>query len=262
MYTMGVDVGSASSKVVILEDGIRVVTEKVVQLGTGSSGPQRVLEEALEASGLRMEDMARVVATGYGRFSFEGADRQVSEISCHAKGIYHLVPSARTIIDIGGQDAKAIKLDERGGVVQFFMNDKCAAGTGRFIDVMARVLEVTTGEMQDYDAKATEPAPISSTCTVFAESEVISQLSQGTSKENIIAGVHASVAVKACGLAYRGGVTPDVVMSGGVAQNAGVVRAISKELKQQVIVAPHPQVAGALGAALYAYEDALKAISS
>ena len=260
MYTTGVDVGSASSKVVILEDGIRVVTEKVVQLGTGSSGPQRVLEEALEASGLRMEDMARVVATGYGRFSFEGADRQVSEISCHAKGIYHLVPSARTIIDIGGQDAKAIKLDERGGVVQFFMNDKCAAGTGRFIDVMARVLEVTTGEMQDYDAKATEPAPISSTCTVFAESEVISQLSQGTSKEIIIAGVHASVAVKACGLAHRGGVTPDVVMSGGVAQNAGVVRAISKELKQQVIVAPHPQVAGALGAALYAYEDALKAM--
>ena len=207
-----------------------------------------------------MEDMARVVATGYGRFSFEGADRQVSEISCHAKGIYHLVPSARTIIDIGGQDAKAIKLDERGGVVQFFMNDKCAAGTGRFIDVMARVLEVTTGEMQEYDAKATEPAPISSTCTVFAESEVISQLSQGTSKENIIAGVHASVAVKACGLAHRGGVTPDVVMSGGVAQNAGVVRAISKELKQQVIVAPHPQLAGALGAALYAYEDALKAM--
>ncbi len=260
MYTMGVDVGSASSKVVILEDGIRVVTEKVVQLGTGSSGPQRVLDEALEASGLRMEDMTKVVATGYGRFSFEQADRQVSEISCHAKGIYHLVPSARTIIDIGGQDAKAIKLDERGGVIQFFMNDKCAAGTGRFIDVMARVLEVTTAEMQDYDAKATEPAPISSTCTVFAESEVISQLSQGTSKENIIAGVHASVAVKACGLAHRGGVTPDVVMSGGVAQNAGVVRAISKELKQPVIVAPHPQVAGALGAALYAYEDALKAM--
>lgn len=258
MYTMGVDVGSASSKVVILEDGIRVVVEKVVQLGTGSSGPQRVLEEALSESGLRIEDMAKIVATGYGRFSFEQADRQVSEISCHAKGIYHLVPSARTIIDIGGQDAKAIKLDERGGVSQFFMNDKCAAGTGRFIDVMARVLEVTISEMQDYDAKATEAAPISSTCTVFAESEVISQPSQGTAKENIIAGVHASVAVKACGLAHRGGVTPDVVMSGGVAQNAGVVRAISKELKQEVIVAPHPQVAGALGAALFAYEDALK----
>ncbi len=140
------------------------------------------------------------------------------------------------------------------------MNDKCAAGTGRFIDVMARVLEVTITEMQDYDAKATEAAPISSTCTVFAESEVISQLSQGTSKENIIAGVHQSVAVKACGLAFRGGITPDVVMSGGVAQNAGVVRAISRELKQPVIVAPNSQVAGALGAALYAYEDALKAM--
>ncbi len=258
MYTMGVDVGSASSKVVILEDGIRVVVQKAVQLGTGSSGPQRVLEEALTESGLKMEDMTRVVATGYGRFSFEQADRQVSEISCHAKGIHHLVPSARTIIDIGGQDAKAIKLDERGGVSQFFMNDKCAAGTGRFIDVMARVLEVTIFEMQDYDAKATAVAPISSTCTVFAESEVISQLSQNTPKENIIAGVHASVAVKACGLAQRGGVIPDVVMSGGVAQNQGVVRAISKELKQNVIVALNPQVAGALGAALFAYEDALK----
>lgn len=261
MYTMGVDVGSASSKVVILEDGIRVVVQKVVQLGTGSSGPQRVLEEAFAESGLRMEDMTRVVATGYGRFSFEQADRQVSEISCHAKGIHHLVPSARTIIDIGGQDAKAIKLDEKGGVSQFFMNDKCAAGTGRFIDVMARVLEVTISEMQDYDAKATGIAPISSVCTVFAESEVISQLSQNTPKENIIAGVHASVAVKACGLAHRGGVVPDVVMSGGVAQNAGVVRAISRELKQPVIVAPNPQVAGALGAALYAYEDAVKAMN-
>lgn len=261
MYTMGVDVGSASSKVVILEDGIRVVVQKVVQLGTGSSGPQRVLEEAFAESGLRMEDMTRVVATGYGRFSFEQADRQVSEISCHAKGIHHLVPSARTIIDIGGQDAKAIKLDEKGGVSQFFMNDKCAAGTGRFIDVMARVLEVTISEMQDYDAKATGIAPISSVCTVFAESEVISQLSQNTPKENIIAGVHASVAVKACGLAHRGGVTPDVVMSGGVAQNAGVVRAISRELKQPVTVAPNPQVAGALGAALYAYEDAVKAMN-
>lgn len=260
MYTMGVDVGSASSKVVILEDGDRVVTSKVVQLGTGSTGPQKVLEEALAESGLKMEDMAKVVATGYGRFSFEQADRQVSEISCHAKGVYHLIPTARTIIDIGGQDAKAIKLDEKGGVSQFFMNDKCAAGTGRFIDVMARVLEVTITEMQDYDAKATEAAPISSTCTVFAESEVISQLSQGTSKENIIAGVHQSVAVKACGLAFRGGITPDVVMSGGVAQNAGVVRAISRELKQPVIVAPNSQVAGALGAALYAYEDALKAM--
>lgn len=256
MYTMGVDVGSASSKVVILEDGSRIVAAEVVQVGTGTSGPQRVLEAAYEKTGLKLEDMDKVVATGYGRFSFSEADKQISEISCHAKGIYHLVPTARTIIDIGGQDAKAIRLDNKGGVRQFFMNDKCAAGTGRFLDVMARVLEIKLEEMEDYDSRATEPASISSTCTVFAESEVISQLSKGVAKENIIAGVHQSVASKACGLVYRGGVEEDIVMGGGVAKNAGVVRAISKELKKSVIVAPNPQTTGALGAALFAYEEA------
>lgn len=256
MYTMGIDVGSASSKVVILEDGEHIITADVVQVGTGTTGPKRVLEEALENSGLTMKDMEKIVATGYGRFAFEEADKQISEISCHAKGIFHLVPTARTIIDIGGQDAKAIRLDSRGGVKQFFMNDKCAAGTGRFLDVMARVLEITLDEMAEYDSRATEAANISSTCTVFAESEVISQLSKGVSKENIIAGVHQSVASKACGLAYRGGLEEDIVMAGGVAKNEGVVRAISKELKKPVIVAPNPQTTGALGAALFAYEEA------
>ena len=258
MYTMGVDVGSASSKVVILEDGIRVVTEKVVQLGTGSSGPQRVLEEALEASGLRMEDMARVVATGYGRFSFEGADRQVSEISCHAKGIYHLVPSARTIIDIGGQDAKAIKLDERGGVVQFFMNDKCAAGTGRFLDVMARVLEVRVEDLGDLGAQSKKHVGISSTCTVFAESEVISQLSMGTDKCDIINGIHHSVAGRVAGLAHRIGVVKDLVMTGGVAQNRGVVSALEEELGCPILTSPLTQYNGALGAALFAWQAATR----
>ena len=246
MYTMGVDVGSASSKVVILEDGERIVAAEVVQVGTGSSGPQRALEQAYEKSGLKREDITKLVATGYGRFAFEDADKQISEISCHAKGIFHLVPTARTIIDIGGQDAKAIRLDNRGNVKQFFMNDKCAAGTGRFLDVMARVLETE------------QAASISSTCTVFAESEVISQLSKGVDKNSIIKGVHQSVASKACGLAYRGGLEDDVVMTGGVAKNAGVVRAIARELKKEVIVAPNPQTTGALGAALFAYEEAKK----
>lgn len=258
MYTMGIDVGSASSKVVILEDGKDIVAAEVVQVGTGSTGPQRALDSALSKSGLTLEDMTKIVATGYGRFALEEAHKQFSEISCHAKGIFFLVPTARTIIDIGGQDAKAIKLDNRGGVKQFFMNDKCAAGTGRFLDVMSRVLEVELSEMAEYDSRATDPATVSSTCTVFAESEVISQLSKGVAKENIIAGVHQSVASKACGLAYRGGVEDDVVMCGGVAQNAGVVRAISRELKRPVIVAPNPQITGALGAALFAYEEAKK----
>lgn len=256
MYTLGIDVGSASSKVVILEDGKRIVASEVVQFGTGSSGPARALEAIFKASGLTMDDMTKKVATGYGRFAFEQADKQVSEISCHAKGIFFLIPEARTIIDIGGQDAKAIRLDKRGGVSQFFMNDKCAAGTGRFLDVMARVLETTLDEMADYDSRATEAASISSTCTVFAESEVISQLSKGISKENIIAGVHESVASKACGLAYRAGLEDVIVMTGGVAKNEGVVRAISRELKRNVVVAPNPQTTGALGAALFAYEEA------
>ncbi|ABK61888.1 MULTISPECIES: acyl-CoA dehydratase activase [Clostridium] len=259
MFTMGIDIGSASSKVVILKDGSDIIAAEVIQVGTGSSGPKRALEAALSKSGLKMEDMDKIVATGYGRFAIEEADKQISEISCHAKGIFFLVPTARTIIDIGGQDAKAIKLDKNGGVKQFFMNDKCAAGTGRFLDVMSRVLEVELGDMAEYDSRATEPASISSTCTVFAESEVISQLSKGVAKENIIAGVHQSVASKACGLAYRCGLEEDVVMCGGVAQNAGVVRAIEKELKKPVIVAPTPQVTGAIGAALFAYEEAIKA---
>jgi len=258
MLTMGIDIGSASSKVVILEDGVKIVSAEVIQLGTGSSGPKKVLDQALTNAGLTLEDIDRVVATGYGRFNVEEADKQISEISCHAKGIAFLVPTARTIIDIGGQDAKAIKLDDKGNVKQFFMNDKCAAGTGRFLDVMARVLEVELSEMQEYDSKATEPATVSSTCTVFAESEVISQLSKGVDKANIIAGVHQSVASKACGLANRGGLEDDVVMCGGVARNAGVVRAITRQLNRPVIVAPNPQITGALGAAIFAYEQLMK----
>ncbi|AMJ40437.1 acyl-CoA dehydratase activase [Anaerotignum propionicum] len=258
MYTLGIDVGSASSKAVILKDGKDIVAAEVVQVGTGSSGPQRALDKAFEVSGLKKEDISYTVATGYGRFNFSDADKQISEISCHAKGIYFLVPTARTIIDIGGQDAKAIRLDDKGGIKQFFMNDKCAAGTGRFLEVMARVLETTLDEMAELDEQATDTAPISSTCTVFAESEVISQLSNGVSRNNIIKGVHLSVASRACGLAYRGGLEKDVVMTGGVAKNAGVVRAVAGVLKTDVIVAPNPQTTGALGAALYAYEAAQK----
>ena len=258
MYVLGLDVGSASSKVVILDDDKNIVSSSVVQVGTGSSGPSRALNEALGKVNLTLDDMKKIVATGYGRYSFERADKQISEISCHAKGIFHLVPTARTIIDIGGQDAKAIRLDDNGMVSQFFMNDKCAAGTGRFLDVMARLLEINITDMADYDSRATEVVNVSSTCTVFAESEVISHLSNNIPKENIIAGIHASVASKACGLAYRAGLADDIVMSGGVAQNAGVVRAISRELRRPVIVAPNPQIAGALGAALFAYDEAKK----
>ena len=257
MYTLGLDVGSASSKAVIMKNGQDIVASEVYQCGTGSSGPATVLKKIFEKTGLSMDDIEYMVATGYGRYSFEEADEQISEISCHAKGIRFLVPTARTLIDIGGQDAKAIKLDENGMISQFLMNDKCAAGTGRFLEVMARVLEIGVEDMQDYDARSTQVVNVSSSCTVFAESEVISCLSNNVPKEDIIAGIHAAVATKASGLAARVGVTDDVVMGGGVAQNAGVVRAIEKQLKHKVIVAPNPQITGAVGAALFAYQKAM-----
>ena len=165
--------------------------------------------------------MAFILATGYGRSNLPMADKQMSEITCHAKGVFFEEPTARTIIDIGGQDVKAIALTDQGTIRQFYMNDKCAAGTGRFLEVMSRVLEVGLDEMAGYHFRSQHPASVSSTCTVFAESEVISLLSQGVAKEDIIAGVHFSVAAKACALAQRVGVRESVVLTGGVGQNSG-----------------------------------------
>ena len=258
MYTMGIDVGSSSSKAVILRDGREVVAEAVVQAGTGSSGPGRVLGEVTARSGLTIRDMGFILATGYGRSALPMADKQMSEITCHAKGVFFEEPAARTIIDIGGQDVKAIALTEQGTIRQFYMNDKCAAGTGRFLEVMSRVLEVGLDEMAAYHFRSQRPAPVSSTCTVFAESEVISLLSQGVAKEDIIAGVHFSVAAKACALAQRVGVRDAVVLTGGVGQNSGVADAIQKELGQRILVARDPQLTGALGAALLAYEEQMR----
>lgn len=255
MLTLGIDIGSASSKAVILEDGKNIVKTLAVQAGTGTSGPGRVLSGLFEESDLSLEQMEYTVATGYGRFSVENANKQVSEITCHARGIFFLCPSGRTIIDIGGQDAKAISLDDNGNIVKFFMNDKCAAGTGRFLEVMSRVLETPLDEMGDEHFRAQQPAQVSSTCTVFAESEVISLLSRGIARENILYGVHESVGSKACALAHRAGVREDVIMCGGVARNRGVVDVISRILGKPVTVAPEPQLSGALGAALLAYHE-------
>ena len=254
-YTLGVDIGSSSSKALILENGVRPVSSAAVQVGTGTSGPSRVLKEVFRDTGLSWEDMAYTVATGYGRFSVDNEDKQVSEITCHTKGIASLFPAARTIIDIGGQDAKAIRLDEHGRILQFYMNDKCAAGTGRFLDVMSRVLEVPLEKMGEVHFQAGEWAAVSSTCTVFAESEVISQLAKGVDRKSIVAGVHKSVATKTCSLVRRcGELQQQIVMCGGVAQNAGVVDAMEQELGAPITVAPNPQLTGALGAALLAWE--------
>ena len=258
IYTLGIDIGSTASKCVMLRDGKEIVSKSLISVGAGTSGPQRAIAEVLESAGMTREQMAYVLATGYGRNSLEGiADHQMSELSCHAKGASFLFPDVHTVIDIGGQDVKVLQV-ENGVMTNFVMNDKCAAGTGRFLDVMARVLEVKVEELGDLAAKSTKDVAISSTCTVFAESEVISQLAMDTDKCDIINGIHHSVASRVAGLAHRVGVREKVVMTGGVAQNSGVVKALEEELGHKIHTSPLTQYNGALGAALFAYQRYLK----
>ena len=258
IYTLGIDIGSTASKCVMLRDGKEIVSKSLISVGAGTSGPQRAIAEVLENAGMTRDQMAYVLATGYGRNSLEGiADHQMSELSCHAKGASFLFPDVHTVIDIGGQDVKVLQV-ENGVMTNFVMNDKCAAGTGRFLDVMARVLEVKVEELGDLAAKSTKDVAISSTCTVFAESEVISQLAMDTDKCDIINGIHHSVAARVAGLAHRVGVREMVVMTGGVAQNSGVVKALEEELGHTIHTSPLTQYNGALGAALFAYQRYLK----
>ena len=258
IYTLGIDVGSTASKCIILKDGKDIISKSLIDVGAGTSGPARAIEAVLAGACMSKEEMTYTLATGYGRNSLEGiAQAQMSELSCHAKGAAFLFPDVRTVIDIGGQDAKVLHI-ENGAMVNFQMNDKCAAGTGRFMDVMARVLEVEVNDLGELGSQSTKRVAISSTCTVFAESEVISQLSMGTDKRDIINGIHHSVANRVVGLVHRIGVQDRVVMTGGVAQNKGIVAALEEGLGHEVCTSPLTQYVGALGAALFAYQKALK----
>lgn len=255
MYTMGLDIGSTASKGVILKDGKEIVATSVVASGTGTSGPEKVRIELMEKSSIKIEDIEKIVVTGYGRMNYKDADKQISELSCHAKGTNFLVEGVRTIIDIGGQDAKALVLDQSGILQNFVMNDKCAAGTGRFLDVMAKVLETEVSQLGKLSSKSTKEVSISSTCTVFAESEVISHLSAGEATEDIVAGIHNSIAKRVSSLAKRAGIKDKVVMVGGVARNEGVVEAMRNAIGMDIIVPENAQLTGALGAAIYAYNE-------
>lgn len=258
MLSMGIDIGSTTCKAIIMLNGSEIVSRAIVGLGTGTVGPKQVFEKALASGGLTRGEIDRILVTGYGRFTFNEADSQKAEMSCHAKGVHFLLPSVRTVIDIGGQDIKALRINEHGIMENFVMNDKCAAGTGRFLDVMARVLNVRTEELGPLSLDAQEEVSISNTCTVFAESEVISKLSANVRLPDLVAGIHTSVAKRVASLAYRCGIVPEVAMSGGVALNLGVVKALSRELKRKILVHEDCQLAGALGAALFAYQELLK----
>ncbi|MCM0759496.1 acyl-CoA dehydratase activase [Sporomusa sphaeroides DSM 2875] len=255
MFYMGIDIGSTASKAIILNEEKQIATQSIIPLGTGTAGPSRVVEAAYQQAGVRQADINFSVVTGYGRITYQGAEDQVSEITCHAKGVFYLNPSVRTIVDIGGQDIKVIKLNAQGIVTQFVMNDKCAAGTGRFLEVMARVLDIDVDNMGELSRQARSKVMISSTCTVFAESEVISRLSAGETIPDIIAGIHQSVARRIASLCLRVGLEKDVVLTGGVARNCGIVAAIEEELNTKIIIPTIPQFTGALGAALLAWQQ-------
>jgi len=249
----GIDVGSVSAKAVLLAAG-EVAAEATIPTGANSrQASERVLRLALERARGDLEEIAAVVATGYGRQAVQLAQRRVTEITCHARGACHLVADVGTLIDIGGQDSKVIRISGQGTVGDFVMNDRCAAGTGRFLEVMARALDVPLAQLGQL-SQAGRAAPISSMCTVFAESEVVSLVAEGVPVAEIVAGLHAAVAERIFGLVERLGLAPQVVMTGGVAYNTGVVRAIEERLNCPVVVPPAPHTVGALGAALIAAE--------
>ena len=258
IYTMGIDVGSTASKCVIMKDGQEIVAKSLVPVGTGTSGPARAIAEVLDNAKMTREQMDFVLATGYGRNSLDGlADLQMSELSCHAKGATYLFPDVHTVVDIGGQDVKVIEI-ENGMMKNFVMNDKCAAGTGRFLEVMANILRLDIDDLGAIAAESDTPAAISSTCTVFAESEVISQLANGVKRPDLVAGICQSVATRVASLARRAGIVERVCMSGGVARNEAVRRYMAQALDVEISYDPLAQYFGAIGAALYAWKQASK----
>ena len=252
MITVGIDVGSITAKAAVVMGG-NLISDKVISTGyNAQSAGAKIYETIIAELGLKASAVDKIIATGYGRNSVTFAHKTVTEITCHAVGAHFLNPTVRSIIDIGGQDSKAIALDENGGVKDFAMNDKCAAGTGRFLEVMARALEININDFGDVSLKAVAPAKISSLCTVFAESEVISLIARGEKRENIIAGIHESIASRVVAMAGRIGLSAPVMMTGGVAKNKGVVVALEKKTGYRIEVSEKAQVTGAIGAALIA----------
>ena len=252
MITCGIDVGSITTKAAVVKDG-EVIADKVVSTGYNARlAGENLFDAILQECGMDRDAMDRIISTGYGRNSLAFADKAVTEITCHAAGSFYLNPEVRSVIDIGGQDSKAIAVNDSGSPLNFVMNDKCAAGTGRFLEVMARALEVDLNNFGDFSLKAQQHSPISSLCTVFAESEVISLISNGEKRENIIAGIHDAIASRVVTMAKRVGFTPKIMMTGGVAKNAGVVRALEQKIGHKIEVSQKSQVTGAIGAAILA----------
>lgn len=261
MYFAGIDIGSTMTKVVLMAE-----SGSLLSAIKGPTGPEHrqlaneVMQQALEQASLQIDDISCIVATGYGRVNVPFADRQITELSCHARGVSSLFLNVRTAIDIGGQDAKCMKIDN-DRLTNFVMNDKCAAGTGRFLEVTAAALNIKLEDMGDISLKATKKIQISNLCTIFAQQEVVALLSRGEKLEDIVAGLHDALVSRVAALVRRLGVEPDLVLTGGVAKNSGMVRAMKKNLGCKIFVPEEPLLTGALGAAILARETYMKTVA-
>ena len=256
MICAGIDAGSRAIKAVLIDaDSLAVVASGTMDQGVQQDALARQLfEELLTGSGLGPEAVSRTVATGYARNTVSFADTTITEITCHACGVRRLVPDAMTVVDIGGQDSKLIRLNERGSVRDFVMNDRCAAGTGSFLEVVAGRLGLTLRELGELAGSSLKPAAISSMCVVFAETEILGLLAAGASVEDIVGGVQASIAMRISAMAGRSVGLP-VVLTGGVAMIPGMDAALESTLRQPISIAPEPQMTGALGAAILACRE-------
>lgn len=252
MLTIGIDVGSITTKAAAVVDG-ELKLSKIDSTGYDAKKTAgMIFDQILESLKLGRNDIQGIVSTGYGRNSVSFADKAITEITCHAAGAFYINPDIRSVIDIGGQDSKVILLNDNGRVLDFAMNDKCAAGTGRFLEVMARALEIELEHFGAMSLKSQTPSQISSLCTVFAESEVISLIARGERRENIVAGIHDAIGARVASMAKRVKIVSPVMMTGGVAKNTGLVKALERRLKQKILIAESAQIVGAIGAALLA----------
>ncbi len=260
MITAGCDIGSLTAKAVILRDGKIIGSEVIRAVRSPEDSANRVMEAALSAAGISLDDIEYCVGTGYGRKHIPFVNAVESEIACHARGAVWQVPSARTVVDIGGQDAKAIKVSAEGDVLRYVYNDKCASGTGRFLEIIADALEIPLEKMGEISGKSTERLTLSNQCVVFAETEIISLVNEGKETADIINALHHAVAGRAASLARGIVVEGDVVMTGGVARNEGMFSALAAALGVELLSVENPQINGAIGAALFALQ-ALKGSS-
>ncbi|OFW20581.1 MAG: hypothetical protein A3H27_16785 [Acidobacteria bacterium RIFCSPLOWO2_02_FULL_59_13] len=257
LYAGGVDVGSTQTKAIILSEDRRIVSRALINTGAFvSQAAERAFQQAVADAGIAPEQVAYVVGTGYGRYKVTFGDAQITEISCHARGAKFLFPNTKTVIDMGGQDAKGISVGEDGDVKDFVMNDKCAAGTGRFLSNAAETLGVSLDEIGPISLQAKKAVRLSTVCAVFVESDIMSYLAEGKTMQDILGGVHSAIAARVISLIRRVGIEPEVTFTGGVSRNIGMVRALEEKLQLPVNVCDDSHYIGAIGAALFALERA------